>query len=263
MLVVFLPTTVLAINDSYTYKKQNLLNEEQKVFAETEKRTMILSDEKTQFDIETFVYANTVYVPLRTVAEVLGKDVLYDKNNDAVYILEKCQKEEFVLQPVSVREGEKSIKVNKTKIYYQDKLVGGSYIYFPQGFLCEGKIYIPLKDITEALGYIRVYEGNNIILDKPSGKVVPLSREEMAYIRDNGEIVGRNGEGISPELIEEAKKIAVGKVIEPDYLLELGSDIIVYQIQEEEAVYISIITTMRAWPTVTKYGPSIFFRIEE
>lgn len=81
--------------------------------------------------IEPFIYNGTTYLPVRSVAEVLGKDVEWDPSTQTVFLNDKGVKtnetEKILTETVEMFSGEYSDVINKKSIYKEESLAGKKY----------------------------------------------------------------------------------------------------------------------------------------
>lgn len=109
---------------------------------------------------DVFYSKEKIYVPLRNVAEMLGRTVIYDGGKNVISIIGT----ETENKADVIRFGARDVTVNqnKTPVYLGDKEITAlkNSEYFESGFNCEGTLYIRLKDLTDAIGYYSYYDEN-------------------------------------------------------------------------------------------------------
>ena len=113
-----------------------------------------------RINCDVFYSKEKIYVPLRNVAEMLGRTVLYDGGKNVISIIGT----ETENKADVIRFGARDVTVNqnKTPVYLGDKEITAlkNSEYFESGFNCEGTLYIRLKDLTDAIGYYSYYDEN-------------------------------------------------------------------------------------------------------
>ena len=113
-----------------------------------------------RINCDVFYSKEKIYVPLRNVAEMLGRTVIYDGGKNVISIIgTETENKAYV-----IRFGARDVTVNqnKTPVYLGDKEITAlkNSEYFESGFNCEGTLYIRLKDLTDAIGYYSYYDEN-------------------------------------------------------------------------------------------------------
>ena len=120
--------------------------------------TIWYGEDRINFDV--FYSKEKIYVPLRNVAEMLGRTVIYDGGKNVISIIGT----ETENKADVIRFGARDVTVNqnKTPVYLGDKEITAlkNSEYFESGFNCEGTLYIRLKDLTDAIGYYSYYDEN-------------------------------------------------------------------------------------------------------
>ena len=113
-----------------------------------------------RINCDVFYSKEKIYVPLRNVAEMLGRTVIYDGGKNVISIIGT----ETENKADVIRFGARDVTVNqnKTPVYLGDKEITAlkNSEYFESGFNCEGTLYIRLKDLTDAIGYYSYYDEN-------------------------------------------------------------------------------------------------------
>ncbi len=113
-----------------------------------------------RINCDVFYSKEKIYVPLRNVAEMLGRTVLYDGGKNVISIIGT----ETENKADVIRFGARDVTINqnKTPVYLGDKEITAlkNSEYFESGFNCEGTLYIRLKDLTDAIGYYSYYDEN-------------------------------------------------------------------------------------------------------
>lgn len=120
--------------------------------------TIWYGEDRINFDV--FYSKEKIYVPLRNVAEMLGRTVIYDGGKNVISIIGT----ETENKADVIRFGARDVTINqnKTPVYLGDKEITAlkNSEYFESGFNCEGTLYIRLKDLTDAIGYYSYYDEN-------------------------------------------------------------------------------------------------------
>ncbi len=162
-------------------------------------------------NIETFTFRQTKYVPLRTVANFLGREVSYDASSERIDITDNNS------ETVSYFSEETGFPVVPkfvyTDIYYNGyKLQDISTEFTNEAkkisntsmpiFNYNDRVYVPLKLLTEGFGLLREYDEMKVKITEPSDKLKFIPNAKTGY-KAYGEIFENNGE-INEELIEEA-----------------------------------------------------------
>lgn len=97
---------------------------------------------------DNFVYQNTTYVPLRRIAEMLGKEVVWDASINGAMIKDSVEKK----VTDSTRAG---LSTQKSKILSVDKNTINIYVNNTKveadNFVYEDRTYVPLRRISEML----------------------------------------------------------------------------------------------------------------
>ena len=113
-----------------------------------------------RINCDVFYSKEKIYVPLRNVAEMLGRTVIYDGGKNVISIIGT----ETENKADVIRFGARDVTINqnKTPVYLGDKEITAlkNSEYFESGFNCEGTLYIRLKDLTDAIGYYSYYDEN-------------------------------------------------------------------------------------------------------
>ena len=113
-----------------------------------------------RINCDVFYSKEKIYVPLRNVAEMLGRTVIYDGGKNIISIIGT----ETENKADVIRFGARDVTINqnKTPVYLGDKEITAlkNSEYFESGFNCEGTLYIRLKDLTDAIGYYSYYDEN-------------------------------------------------------------------------------------------------------
>ncbi len=176
---------------------------------------------------DTFVYGGMLYVPVRQTAEFLNKTVIFSSEDQIVSIIDGNGE----LQQTDRQTGElnnvsqtKKISVSRYPIHYGNMVLEGAAnpLCIVGIFSCEGKLYMPLKTLTEYENIVRIYDGDNVLLldDFPDGEIIETSF-----------IIGVSDQD-TPEVDDETLKKALIKVAA--YCTEPGG---VKKIEGEKALY--------------------------
>lgn len=99
-----------------------------------------------------FIQNGTTYVPLRGVSQVLDCQVEWDGNNKSVYIYKEK----------SPNENKKRNRSDDIKVYIDNeevelKDVNGTIV---KPFIIDGTTYVPVRGVSNALGYYIDWDGN-------------------------------------------------------------------------------------------------------
>ena len=163
------------------------------------------------------------YVPLRDVANFLGKEVSYDPVSGSINITDSM---ENVYYSASSADNTASgtAKSAYNDIYYNgadlmsldndftDEAKEISRGYIPI-FNYDDKIYVPLKKQTEGFKLLREYDGNKINISKPSDSFKIISDAKAGY-RDYSEYAD-DDVIVDEKLINEAVQRQWGHYAEP------------------------------------------------
>lgn len=151
------------------------------------------------------------YVPLRTVANFLGKEVSYDATAERIDITDRNSGTvSYFSEEVELSATPKFVD---TDIYYNGcKLQDISTEFTNEAkkisntsmpiFNYNDKVYVPLKLLTEGFGLLREYDEKKVKITEPSDKLQFIPDAKTGY-KAYGEIFENNGE-IDEKLIEEA-----------------------------------------------------------
>lgn len=145
-------------------------------------RCIVFEGKETLCD--TFVHGGMLYVPVRQVAELLGKTVVYSSEtqtvlikdgNDTTKIMENTQTNKA---EKNMQNQMKVISVSQFPIYYKNMILEekGNALCMRGVFSCDGKLYMPLKTLTDMENMVRTYRDDNIYLigDFPTGKKMKI-----------------------------------------------------------------------------------------
>ena len=121
---------------------------------------------------DNFLYNDTTYLPMRAIAEALGKDVQYDKNTNTAYIGEGTNKMGNTNQIQGKYPLVDQLNDQETFLFSME-VVDGQY------YICQG-------GIREVFGLKSYTDGNNliIVLDDGTEKTFPctIMREKFYFV---------------------------------------------------------------------------------
>lgn len=141
--------------------------------AETRPLTLVLGEQSCT--VEFFQAARTIFVPLRETAAFLGKTVRYDKTFHTVTLLN-----EPTTSPPSTE-----VNASTKRFYLRSILIYNENhrIFFQNGhplladaYSLDGRLYVPLKLLTEASSLWFTREEDTIALQSSSGLVTPVRK---------------------------------------------------------------------------------------
>lgn len=129
---------------------------------------------------DTFVHGGMLYVPVRQTAEFLNKIVTFSSKDQCVFILDSSsepkQMNNAQIGELSESLRNKKISVSHYPVYYNNMKLEGKvgFLSMKGIFSCEGRLYMPLKTLTEQENIIRIYKDDNVFLldDFLEGKII-------------------------------------------------------------------------------------------
>ena len=159
---------------------------------------------------DTFTYKGVKYVPIRSVVNLIGKDISYDSANGNINIIDSDNMEKTVSFKTDIANN--NAKFADNKVYYNGvSLENVSNEYSSEAekyrkidtaiFNVDGYSYISLKYLTESLGLIREYDDNKIILSEPTDRLRYIQGAKAGYKEYCKEYTG---DEIDTSIIKEA-----------------------------------------------------------
>lgn len=201
-----------------------------KRFVEIEQRNIIWKEKEITCD--TFVHAGILYVPVRQVAEFLGKNVVYSPEEKTITLFDQTCKEntkqglfrsEHIIPSIM-----KEIEVNNIPIFYHNKELDAnkkdSDVYFSFcTFSYEGRLFMPLKTLANATSLTRVYKDTDIYLLEDFPQIEGI---------DTGTILTgletRRKPDISDEVVKKFMIKAAGDYSEPGTAIDVAGQAVFY-----------------------------------
>lgn len=184
---------------------------------ETAEYGVIIEPEESQIiydgrviESDTFTYKGVKYVPIRSVVNLIGKDISYDSANGNINIIDSDNMEKTVSFKTDIANN--NAKFADNKVYYNGvSLENVSNEYSSEAekyrkidtaiFNVDGYSYISLKYLTESLGLIREYDDNKIIITEPTNRLRYIQGAKAGYKEYCKEYTG---DEIDTSIIKEA-----------------------------------------------------------
>lgn len=201
-----------------------------KRFVEIEQRNIIW-DEKV-ITCDAFVHAGILYVPVRQVAEFLGKNVVYSPEEKTITLFDQTCAEGINsglfrsehLMPSIMKE----IEVNNTPIFYHNKELDAhkkdpdTYFSFCT-FSSEGRLFMPLKTLANATSLTRVYKDTDIYLYGDFPQIEAIDTGTILTGLDT-----KRKPDISDEVVKKFMIKAAGDYSEPGTAIDVAGQAVFY-----------------------------------
>ncbi len=145
--------------------------------------------------VNPFSINGTTYLPVRAIAEALGKSVDWDGETSSVLITDS----ETPKVQESAQEVEKYISDDTKTLHYRDiKLYINQQLVVPKDvngnvvepFLIEGTTYLPVRAVSEALGKVVEWDGENkrVLISSQNGEdanaITSAQESSLVAIKD-------------------------------------------------------------------------------
>ena len=188
-----------------------------------------------EISCDVFLYDKSLYVPVKSVAEFLGKTVIYDGDRNIISIVGRLPDS----KPNENSFGGRTIEArfNEIPVYYGDTALFGvtngfKDVVYSDSFNCEGTVYVRCKRMTDAFGFYRYYDEElRLHIAKESGRLreVDIEIYEDYLFKDGNYMINEKKPQISKELIEEAERIGWSYFSQPLSLGKVTSETFSYK----------------------------------
>ena len=140
---------------------------------ETQPLTLILGEQSCT--VESFQAARTIFVPLRETAAFLGKTVCYDKTFHTVTLLNEPT---VFFSSTEVNASTKRFYLRSILIYNENHRIffQNGHPLLADAYSLDGRLYVPLKLLTEASSLWFTKEEDIIALQSSSDLVTPVKK---------------------------------------------------------------------------------------
>ena len=208
-LSLFFSVNVYAYADTKISDRQkNQKTVEYGVIIEPEESQIMYGGKVIESD--TFTYKGIKYVPIRSIVNLIGKDISYDSTNGNINIIDSEGGENVNAFKIDITDNNAKFAYNK--VYYNGTaLENVSNEYSREAeknrkidttiFNVGGYSYISLKYLTESLGLIREYDDNKIIITEPTDRLRYIQGAKAGYKEYCKEYTG---DEIDADIIKEA-----------------------------------------------------------
>ncbi len=178
------------------------------VIIEPEESQILYNDKIIESDV--FTYNGTKYVSVRSIVNLIGKDISYDSANGNINIIDRENTENTDSFKTDITDN--NAKFADNKVYYNGvHLENVSNEYSREAeknrkidttiFNVGGYSYISLKYLTESLGLTREYDDNKIIISEPTDRLRYIPGAKAGYKEYCKEYTG---DEIDADIIKEA-----------------------------------------------------------
>ena len=196
--------------NGFTYDEYRDNVEKQSALVKTKRVNMTFKENSVSCDV--FMYYGQLFIPVRTAAELMDKSIIYDDETGSARITDIYPNGQA--EGVIFEGGEVRADFNQMPVYYKDDVFAYSDVWYdtwrrPDGFNCNGYIYAPMAELTEAFGYYRYCdEEGNIFIEESSGRIKETDNEAYEEYMESRPGPNPVRPYVDEELLKEAEHSA-------------------------------------------------------
>lgn len=214
LLILLLPLSVFANDSELSLGEAIEAYENGLALVEIQPLNITVSEET--FVVPSFTFGNTLYVPLRDLAQILGCQVAFDVKTQTASLVKTTEMTHREFNTKLIKEKKTAYLNKKITAAYQNIEFGkcdSTITGIVPGFVCEGKLFVRLGTVTQLLGYIRNNKGDGVKLKQESHMLRNNTPRDISWIMgEEWEKIENDGTLVPIALTEEAMDIQRGMV---------------------------------------------------